>query len=168
MLPVAERFKLSLDKLRALSALWARPVTGGFFSVLRSVFLDMLVAIGGASMLIVALAVFHLVAPVYLPLIATAMATAIYVWMKQARDFDPRDALRAGAERVAELVPARFVVMGHTHDPRVEALPAGATYINLGGWAVDDLDGSAAYGAAPYTHLVIREVDGVPQAELCR
>jgi hypothetical protein len=30
--------------------------------------------------------------------------------------------------------------MGHTHAPIMEAVGNGATYVNLGGWAVDDLD----------------------------
>ncbi|MNC92484.1 hypothetical protein D3C83_89200 [compost metagenome] len=63
-------------------------------------------------------------------------------------------------------MPARFVVMGHTHEPRLEALEGGSTYVNLGTWAADDLDQTSH--EAPYSHLVIRRGDGEPEARLMR
>jgi hypothetical protein len=85
---------------------------------------------------------------------------------QRVREVDAAASLRRAAGRIAELVPARFVVMGHTHKPVLERLSEAATYVNLGNWAVDDLDGDAA--EAPRTHLVLRFVDGVAQAEFCR
>jgi hypothetical protein len=81
---------------------------------------------------------------------------------------DQRAALLRGAQAVAKLMPARFVVMGHTHAPAMESIAQGVTYVNLGGWAVDDLDVEGVVAAAPCTHLVIRHVDGEPHAELRR
>jgi hypothetical protein len=89
--------------------------------------------------------------------------------MKSSRVIDQCAALRRGAARVAELFPARFVVMGHTHEPLMEPLAGGSTYVNLGGWAEDDLD--EVYRpepTAPRTHLVIRHENGEPRAELRR
>jgi hypothetical protein len=64
-------------------------------------------------------------------------------------------------------MPARYVVMGHTHKPVMEALTPTSTYVNLGNWTVDLLDDHAP--KAPCTHLVIRhDAAGRPVATLCR
>jgi UDP-2,3-diacylglucosamine pyrophosphatase LpxH len=42
--------------------------------------------------------------------------------------------LYEAAERCAAESGAKVVVFGHTHEPGIEALPGGATYINTGTW----------------------------------
>lgn len=163
---VAERFRMSADKLRALAALSAKPVTGRFFGILRSVFLDLLAAITASTLLVMLLLMFGWMSPAYVVPLAVLLGLGIYAWMKSVRVVDPCSALRRRAGRIAELLPTRFVVMGHTHVPLTESLGEGVTYVNLGGWAVDDLDAEVA--PAPCTHLVIRDVDGRFEAELRR
>jgi UDP-2,3-diacylglucosamine pyrophosphatase LpxH len=167
MTMVADRFRLSLDKLATLASFGARPVTGDLGVILSSVFLDVVVAGGTGALGLTLLGVFGVVDLMHLPFGALALVVALYVWMRRSRVADARDALRAGAARVAQLLPARFVVMGHTHLPLMERLTEACTYVNLGGWAVDDLEPGAVH-PAPYTHLVIRHVDGEPRAELLR
>jgi UDP-2,3-diacylglucosamine pyrophosphatase LpxH len=167
MAELGERVRLSADKLRALAALSATPVTRGFFAILRSVFLDLAAAIAGSAVLITVLLATGLVPAAYLLPLTAVLAGGIFTWMKSSKVIDQCAALRTGARRVAELLPARFVVMGHTHAPVMEAIAQGVTYVNLGGWAVDDLDIEHA-AAASCTHLVIRQKDGVPHAELRR
>ena len=168
MAELGERIRVSTDKLRALAAVIATPVTRGFFAILRSVFLDLAAAITGSTLLITVLLATGLVPAAYLLPLTAALAAGIFVWMKSSKVIDQCAALRTGARRVAEVLPARFVVMGHTHAPVMEAIAQGVTYVNLGGWAVDDLDVEHAVPPAPCTHLVIRQKDGVPHAELRR
>jgi UDP-2,3-diacylglucosamine pyrophosphatase LpxH len=168
MQSIADRFRLSLDKLRALAALNARPVTERFFLILRSVFLDLTAAIGASALLVAVLLFGGLIPVAYVAPLAVALGAGIYVWMKTSRVVDPEGPLRKGAARVAELFPARFIVMGHTHDPRMEPVTEHVTYINLGAWAVDDVDNEGVFTPASCTHAVIRHVDGQPQAELRR
>jgi UDP-2,3-diacylglucosamine pyrophosphatase LpxH len=168
MSELGERVRVSADKLRALAALSATPVTRGFFAILRSVFLDLAAAITGSALLIAVLLATGLVPAAYLAPLTALLGAGIFVWMKSSRVIDQCAALRDGARRVAELLPTRFVVMGHTHAPVMESIANGVTYVNLGGWAVDDLDAEHAVPPAPCTHLVIREKDGVPHAELRR
>jgi UDP-2,3-diacylglucosamine pyrophosphatase LpxH len=168
---LGERLRLSLDKLRALSALSARPVTLGFRAILRSLFLDLAAAMTGSTLLIALLLLTGAIPIGYVAPLAVALGSGIYVWMKSSRVIDQCAALRRGAARVAELFPARFVVMGHTHAPLMEPLAGGATYVNLGGWAEDDLDAPTEgqhEPNAPRTHLVIRHENGEPRAELRR
>ncbi len=56
--------------------------------------------------------------------------------------------------------------MGHTHVPVIVPMNDQLTYVNLGGWAVDELDEPAL--PASLTHLVLRLVDGEMCAELLR
>ena len=168
MAELSDRVRLSADKLRALAALSATPVTRGFFAILRSVFLDLAAAITGSALLITVLLATGLVPAAYLAPLTAVLAGGIFVWMKSSKVIDQCAALRTGAKRVAEVLPTRFVVMGHTHAPVMEAIAQGVTYVNLGGWAVDDLDAEHAVEPAPCTHLVIRQKDGVPHAELRR
>ncbi|MDD9936471.1 MAG: metallophosphoesterase, partial [Myxococcales bacterium] len=166
---VAARLHLHTDKLRALSRHWATPVTRGFLPILRSVFLDLLAVIGMVTVLLAVVGFTGVLDPIYMPLLAMGAGGGIYAWLKRPRSFNPNDALRDGATRVIDHLPARFVVMGHTHVPRMEAIGPGTTYVNLGGWAVDDLDHpSPGEACAPNSYVVIRQVDGQPCAELRR
>jgi hypothetical protein len=104
----------------------------------------------------------------YVAPLAVVLGGGIYTWMKTSRVVDPEGPLRKGAARVAELFPVRFSIMGHTHDPVLEPVKDGVTYINLGAWSVDDVDNEGTFTPPPNTHVVIRQVDGQPLAELRR
>jgi hypothetical protein len=99
-----------------------------------------------------------------LPFLTALGAIGIAVWIKRSRVFDPGGALREGARSVAGLLPACFIVMGHTHVPVMEPLEEGVTYVNLGHWSSNTLDDDETPDA-PCSHLVIRRVDGRLQAE---
>jgi len=165
---LARRMRLSREKLGALAALWPTPVTRGVVSVLRSVFLDRIVLFGLALMLgTVAPAVgapwwvsVSLIALLIVGLTGYSVGSAPH----RAADVEPSSAMRRAALRIKALLPARFVVMGHTHEPMLERLDADSTYINLGNWSLDELD--APEHDAPRTHLVLEYIDGQIRAEL--
>jgi UDP-2,3-diacylglucosamine pyrophosphatase LpxH len=160
-------FRLSTEHLRQMTQLWATPVTSGLMSILRTVFLDGL-ALGLCSAIVIAVLGFCGVLPwVWSPLLFALLSAAMFFYIKGSRVLEPHSALRRGASKLAELMPARYVVMGHTHKPVMEALTATSTYVNLGNWTVDVLDERAP--KAPCTHLVIRhDPGGRPAATLCR
>ncbi|MAQ14753.1 MAG: hypothetical protein CMN30_08145 [Sandaracinus sp.] len=167
---LAERFRTPLERVRKVADLWPAPVTRGSLSVLRSVFMDRVVAAVLAALLVLGLGIGG--APVWL-LAGTAVAAlvALTFYFRGAgrireREVNPAQAMRSGAARVAKIMPSRFVVMGHTHHPCVEDIGSGATYVNLGHWAEDDLDGVAA--EPPRTHLVLRAAGEEFVAELRR
>ena len=172
---IGERFRVSAEQLRELYALSATPVNTRPFRILSTLFVDLAAtaALSALTLLVLLLAGVPLA---YLGPIAGAIFVGLVIWHRSARVFDPPSALKRGAAHIARLFPTRFVVMGHTHAPTMEPIDNGATYVNLGGWAVDDLDvelpGEAEHDArphdAPCTHLVIRHVDGQPRAELRR
>ena len=167
---LAERFRTPLDQLRRVASLWPAPVTRGALSVLRSVFMDRVVVVALALLLVGAVA--GLGAPGWLTGAVTALvAVGLFVYFRGAgrlreQEVNPADAMRRGAERVARIMRSRFVVMGHTHAPCFEDLGAGSTYVNLGHWGVDDLDGVA--DEPTRTHLVLRAAGEGFVAELRR
>jgi UDP-2,3-diacylglucosamine pyrophosphatase LpxH len=167
---VARRARVGVDKLRAVAALWPAPVTRGMMRVLRSVHLDRIV-IGGAIGMISAALVLMLPVEWWIPCACALVGAGVayLVWSNRQRllDLDPKQAMRKGAGRIAQLFDARFIVMGHTHDPLAERIDDRATYVNLGNWGIDDLD-DAAHEDAPRTHLVLRWIDGQLRAEFCR
>ncbi len=160
---IAQRVLVNVDKLRRLTALWATPVTAHISSILRSVFLDVILSSVALVLILIALAVFQ-IGPFWLiPLVGTLGAIGIAIWLKISRVFDPKEAIKESARRVAKLLPARFIVMGHTHEPVMEPIDEDTTYINLGNWTGDNLDDDAP--KAPCSHLVIRQVEGQLKAE---
>lgn len=170
MATVAKAMRVSIDKVKALAALWPRPVSSGLLGVLRNAFLDR-IGVGAFVLLMVPVMLLlglplGWVLSVLIGLGAGAAGFMVWSARKRVGEVDPVRALRRGARRITEILPARYVVMGHTHKPLLEHLSDVATYVNLGNWAVDDLDGPAP--PAPRTHLVLRWVGGEPQAELVR
>ncbi|MFO0614977.1 MAG: hypothetical protein U0414_20475 [Polyangiaceae bacterium] len=66
------------------------------------------------------------------------------------------ETLEARAADVAAITEVRYVVMGHTHGPRVVPLPRGeATYVNLGSWSEEALADGRPLERATRTHLVV-------------
>jgi len=155
---LADRFVTPLGTLRKMAALWPAPVTRHTLAVLRSVFMDRVVGVALAALLVGVLALFG--APLWvLGATAAAASVALFFYFRGAgkireREVNPDQMMKLGAKKVAKIMPSRFIVMGHTHHPCFEAIGDGATYVNLGHWGVDDLDGVA--DDPPRTHLVLR------------
>jgi UDP-2,3-diacylglucosamine pyrophosphatase LpxH len=166
MQQISNVFRLSGENLRAMTQLWATPVTSKFFTIFRTVFLDGLAGGLMACAVFALLAVLKVLPWMWLPPVLVALVVSIVVYMKLSKVLEPHAALRLGAKRLAELVPARYVVMGHTHKPMMEVLSPATTYVNLGNWTNDTVDDQVS--GAPCTHLVIRHRDGgQPEARLC-
>ncbi len=166
---IARRMRVGVEKLRALAELWPAPLTSGLLRVLRSVHLDRLL-FGGAVGISVAALVVMLPASWWIPIAGGLVGSGVayVVWSNRRRiaDIDPSQAMLRGARRIATLLDARFIVMGHTHHPVAERIDDRSTYVNLGHWGVDDLDAEPAEPSR--THLVLRWIDGQIRAELCR
>lgn len=168
---LAAATRVGLDRLRALAALHAAPITRSIPGIMGSVLLDR-IAVGalaiGALFVVAIAALFH-PAALWGALVVLALWGAAHVLLSRQRKIDPAEEMARHAGTLARLLPAAFVVMGHTHVPEQKRAGEGdATYINLGSWAEEEDDdgaGGKAYRAAR-THLVIEVHDGAPRAEL--
>jgi hypothetical protein len=75
--------------------------------------------------------------------------------------------MQRGAERIAGLFKARWVVMGHTHEPLISQVGPDSRYVNLGSWGTDDPpEEQLAVHASSCTFLELRARDGDYQAAL--
>jgi UDP-2,3-diacylglucosamine pyrophosphatase LpxH len=164
---IASVFRVSVENLRAMTQLWAKPVTSELSTIFRSVFLDGLAAGFFGSLVLTVLAFVGVVPWTWFAPLMVAVLAGLLIYVRSRRAFEPHVSLRRGASKLAELMPARYVVMGHTHKPVMERLNDTSTYVNLGNWTADLLDDDPR--PAPCTHLVIRQgQDGQPLAALCR
>jgi predicted phosphodiesterase len=69
--------------------------------------------------------------------------------------------MRNGAERIAPLFKARWVIMGHTHEPVLTPVSSDASYVNLGSWGQDDPpDEQSAGDDSSRTFMVIEGDSG--------
>jgi UDP-2,3-diacylglucosamine pyrophosphatase LpxH len=161
---LAARTRIGADRLRALLALQAKPVTSSVRGILESVLLDRLglaVATAVAIGALVAAGVFEsYVGFACVPLLAGWFCADR--WLSRRRSVDPAMTMAERATHLAKLFPAAFVVMGHTHIPTA-ARAGEATYINVGSWAENDAESERA----ARTHLVIHVTETGPHAEFC-
>jgi UDP-2,3-diacylglucosamine pyrophosphatase LpxH len=174
MAALAEATRVGIERLRALAALQAPPVTRSVSRILAGLLLDR-IAVG-----ILATAALGCIA------IAgghhgwrwPAMAAVALAWLLghlhlRARRralfgerLDNHEALVERAGHLAHLFPAAFVVMGHTHTPAMVALRENAsTYVNVGSWHEAEEDTESPSHRAARTHLVIHPAPSGPTAE---
>jgi UDP-2,3-diacylglucosamine pyrophosphatase LpxH len=172
MVRLATAKRVGVERVHALASLRAAPVTSTVGGVLASVLLDRLALGFAAALALVVVAVLTTMHVLHAPWAAPSIVLAWAVGHRQLarrRTVDPAGRMVQSAARLANLFPAAFIVMGHTHAPARVAINGGeATYFNVGSWAEEEGDdGKPAdenYRAAR-THLVIHRTDGRPVAE---
>ena len=162
---LAEATRIGIERLSALAALQSQPVTRSIRGILASVLLDRLALALLCSLLLVVTGVLGLRSGHFF--FASASIALGWVlghrYLAKQRHLDPGEQMADRASQLARLLPAAFVVMGHTHTPVEKPVADGAaTYINLGAWAEEEPEA----GSATRTHLVITLRDGKPVAEL--
>ena len=177
MKQLAGRFRLKEELLRSLASLWAVPVTRRLSSILRSLFLDVLLALGGLALVLACVMLFELTPLWLLLLLALPLVGVMVLWIRRRRVLDSAPALRKAARGVVALLPACFVVMGHTHVPEVERIGERTTYVNLGRFLSNtdgdgdnhgegDGDSTATRASSrPPGYLVLRNVGGRLEAD---
>lgn len=166
---LARRARINRTRLRALLALQVPPITRTVSGILASVLLDRLAVAVLSIVLLIASVVLGTLDVRFL----SATGGILVLWFlahehfSKQRTLDAADVMAERATHLARLLPAAFIVMGHTHTPRVVAVNAGvSTYINLGSWSEDEPSSGKTAPRASRTHLVIQVCDGVPVAEL--
>ncbi|MEY4576784.1 MAG: hypothetical protein RL701_1487, partial [Pseudomonadota bacterium] len=151
---LAAVFRVDSDSLQAIQDLWATPVTARVRSIFRTLFLDGLALGLGAAIIIGALGMSGTVSWRWLGGLFAIVSLIMFRYIKRSKVMSPHAALHGRAHKLVDLMPARYVVMGHSHRPYMRALSDASTYVNLGNWALDQLDHRAP--RPPCSHLVLR------------
>ncbi len=162
---LAEATRIGKERVRALAALQSPPITRSIRGILASVLLDRLALALLCSMLLVGTGLIGLFHHHFFFASASILGGWVlgHRYLARQRNLDPGEQMVDRASQLVRLLPAAFVVMGHTHAPTERPIGGGAsTYINLGAWAEEEPDA----GSATRTHLVISVRDGKPIAEL--
>ena len=167
----ARQTGIAPERLDALQALYVKPAVESVNFVARSLYLDRVVSLllaGGfafGAMLLVQQAGLASGGLCAIP----AVLLAGYTCIGRGSNTGPQVAMQRGAEEIAKLFTARWVLMGHTHRPVVTKVGPAASYVNLGCWGQDDPpDERIASHKSPCTYFVIRQQDGEYVGELLR
>lgn len=162
---------VSEAQLEQLRGLYVQPAFKSVDVVVRSLYLDRIVAVLLAGGL---LATAAYVAP-HAGLTAAglyavpAAALGGFAWIGRGCNTPPKASLQQGAERIAELFHTRWVVMGHTHQPVCTELASGSRYVNLGSWGADDPPDERQGGhESSCTYLLLQRTDGAYAASFMR
>lgn len=135
---LAQRVSLPLSTVKALDALKRQPITNRWYRVLREFWIDRIVVASllAGGTLVLALSPAPLWAKLMLPLSSFPLLFAIYEWFAHGETvFSAEREASRYARAIADLVSVPVVTFGHSHDPVVVPLRAGATYVNTGTWA---------------------------------
>ncbi|MFT3927147.1 MAG: hypothetical protein QM778_31670 [Myxococcales bacterium] len=167
----AQRTGVSEERLRALLSVYVGSAVDSLSVMVRSLYVDRIASLFLTLLgLLVALLLYVLVGPTSAAVSAgLALASFVFACVGRGVNTSPNDSLRHGAERIAKLFNVRWVVMGHTHEPVMEPMSTGATYVNLGSWGQDDTpeERSMAHDCTQ-TFLTLRRLDNDYRADLLR
>jgi len=165
----AQRRGVSEEHLGLLRALYVRPALQSLSYVMRSLYLDRILSmVLACAFVALAVLIGH-----YQGMLVGALSSipaamlGLYTCVGSGTNTVPTARMQSGAAHIAKLFRARWVIMGHTHDPEVTEVAEGSRYVNLGSWGEDDPpDERTAVHKSSCTYLVIRHQDGEYQGEL--
>lgn len=163
------RTGVTAERLDALKKLYAAPAARSLKFVMRSLYLDRVACLllSFACVGIAALAAHYQGVSESLACALPGALAAAYACIGSGSNTAPNERMREGAKNIAYLFNARWVVMGHTHEPRVDRLSPHSSYVNLGSWGEDELpDERSAHHVSPCTFLVLAQKEGDYRAEL--
>jgi UDP-2,3-diacylglucosamine pyrophosphatase LpxH len=167
----AVRSGVNLERLERLRALYVPPAVHRFFFMMRSLYLDrILCGLSGALGFALSMS---LLAYVGLTSALTSGFTALvlvgYAVIGSGANRSPQATMMENAAHIAAIFSARWVVMGHTHEPVLKSVSESASYVNLGSWGEDDPpDERVPRKQDIGTFLVVRKLANDFQAELMR
>jgi UDP-2,3-diacylglucosamine pyrophosphatase LpxH len=137
----AKQAELPVSVLDEMKKLYALPAACSVRFVLRSLYLDRVLAIAAAFLCVALgayLARYRALLDGALYLLPAGLLTA-FACFSPSRDLAPTTRMRKGAAQLARMFGARYIVMGHTHEAESRALTDDATYVNVGHWGEDDV-----------------------------
>ncbi|HEX5661580.1 MAG TPA: hypothetical protein VFX59_30530 [Polyangiales bacterium] len=159
----ARRSGIDSARLAALRTVYVKPAVESLNYVVRSLYLDRIFAgLGAFAIALFALIAWSWASATTVGLCALpALPLAAYALIGRGTNTNPAAVMRSGAERIAALFHARWVIMGHTHDPMLVPVSPDSSYVNLGSWGQDDPpDEQTGTHESSRTFMVIREGEG--------
>lgn len=163
---LAERWDMPEETLLALDGARRPPVVGHLRRLLSTLMLDRILLYSGAILVALASVIW-----LRMPYAAAVAAGALFGSLAAVRVLN-RDRLHHPGHFMPEAsahihgqVDVRFVVFGHSHEPRAEAVGTdGKMYFNTGTWVPNGKPGILR----SFTHVIVRHRESGPTAQLCQ
>jgi UDP-2,3-diacylglucosamine pyrophosphatase LpxH len=163
---LAERWDMPEETLLALDGARRPPVVGHLRRLLSTLMLDRILLYSGAFLVALASVIW-----LRMPYAAAVAAGALFGSLAAVRVLN-RDRLHHPGHFMPEAsahihgkVDVRFVVFGHSHEPRAEAVGTdGKMYFNTGTWVPNGKPGILR----SFTHVIVRHRESGPTAQLCQ
>jgi hypothetical protein len=162
---------VSEERLAHLCSLYVPPAVQRFGLMLRSLYLDRIVCGLSSALSLVLSPLLWLQAGFASGLVSTGVGALflLYALIGSGTNQSPQATMQRSAARIAALFSARWVVMGHTHEPVVTPVSESASYVNLGSWGEDDPPDERPHShQSQGTFLLVRKAEDDFQAELMR
>ena len=163
---LCERWQLPETTLRALDDARRRPVIAHLRRLLSTLMLDRIVLYSGAiAMAISALVWLPMPQAALVSFGSLAAALGAVRLLSRGRLRHPGHFMPQAGARILQEIDARFVVMGHSHEPVAQSIGTdGKMYFNTGTWVPSGKPGILR----SFTHLVVRQRASGLEAELCQ
>ncbi len=170
----AEKHGVSRESLTLVDALHHLPVSKNLPELMRLLFLDRILLVGGA--LALTLLILLVVDNTWIELVSIALTAFLAVrankWLAPRRYLLPGPKQAQAAKKIADLLEVPLVVMGHSHMRRVEDIGEGRRYINTGCW-LPPLPGKEHVDVKEpcncrLSHLVVEDDDQADLRVFCR
>jgi UDP-2,3-diacylglucosamine pyrophosphatase LpxH len=167
----AQRSGVSEERLASLCALYVPPAVQRFGLMMRSLYIDRIVCGMSSALSLLVAPLLWLQAGIYSGLVSGGVGALflLYALIGSGTNQSPQATMQKSAARIAALFSARWVVMGHTHQPVLTAVSESASYVNLGSWGEDDPPDERTHPqVSPGTFLLVRKGGDDFHAELLR
>jgi UDP-2,3-diacylglucosamine pyrophosphatase LpxH len=163
---LAEHWRVPEATLLALDRARRQPVVAHLRRLLSTLMLDRILLYTSVFLLGVA-AVIWLAVPYALGLTAAAAVGAVVLvrLLNRGRLRHPGHFMPQASATIHEHLDVRFVVFGHSHEARAEAVGAdGRMYLNSGTWVPNGKPGLLR----SFTHVIVRQRESGATAQLCQ
>jgi UDP-2,3-diacylglucosamine pyrophosphatase LpxH len=167
----ALRSGVSEERLSHLCALYVPPAVQRIGLMLRKLYIDRILAGFSSALSLMLSPIVWLQAGLISGLVSTGVGALflLYALIGSGTNQSPQATMQRSAARIATLFSARWVVMGHTHEPILTPVSDSASYVNLGSWGEDDPPDERSHAqTSPGTFLLLRKSGGDFHAELMR
>lgn len=162
---LADTWEMPIEQVNRLASLSRTPVVNQFGKLASVLMLDKLVFYG-LGMFLALISILFLGGALALlgVVVGGAIGGGLSLWSSRGREVDATATMELNSERILDIVGAKFVTFGHTHEPVARQLDSGAWYFNTGTWVPTGKPGLLRC----FTHLVVHHRDSGPEARLCQ
>ena len=158
----AARYGIELETAQALNALRKEPITNRIYKMVREFWLDRFAL--ATAMIAISLTLFASGADLWLkliiPLLVFPLTWFVYQWIAGNENVLTTEyRAQTFAHSIAQMLPVRAVVFGHTHVPGLMPLSRETSFANSGTWApIWDRRGlGPAPGLRNFVHVRVTE-----------